>query len=408
MQSLLHHLVERTLDGQEDRLKERLIGIDVFGRPSDYNTGDDPIVRLRVGDVRKRLAQYYQSDESRGAALEINIPPGSYLVHFQDRTAEAANHGAAEISLDPALAVDSPQHTHPRTLPLAWVAAACLAGLALGVVGTLAVAHFRRVDGSVPNAGAISNPILRRIFSPNAEVNVVLADANLATLLEAVNRDSISVGDYENSKYPDFLLTEITDPALRAVLERETHRRFTPLGNADIATKCVRWGTTAGTPVTIKYGRYLHVRDFQQGNFVVVGDRVSNPWITLFEPKLNFYQEEDSGGLWFHFKNRNPKPGEPQTYALRDEGGGSYAGYVDIAVLPNPLGTGSVLLLSGLWGDMSNAAADLIFAKDLPSTLSRALEAQSDRSTTEILLRVHDVNGAQSGSEIVSIRTSAP
>jgi hypothetical protein len=47
-QTLLRYIVENCLKGDEDVLKERTIGIEVFGRRPDYNTGDDPIVRARA------------------------------------------------------------------------------------------------------------------------------------------------------------------------------------------------------------------------------------------------------------------------------------------------------------------------------------------------------------------------
>lgn len=58
---LLRYIVEQTLAGNEDNLKERTIGIEVFHRPPDYDTNADPVVRLCAAEVRKRLAQYYQS-----------------------------------------------------------------------------------------------------------------------------------------------------------------------------------------------------------------------------------------------------------------------------------------------------------------------------------------------------------
>jgi hypothetical protein len=57
---------------------------------------------------------------------------------------------------------------------------------------------------------------------------------------------------------------------------------------------------------------------------------------------------------------------------------------------------------------MDDAAADLVLGPDLPPALSHALVSQSDNSTTEILLKVHDLHGSQWGTEIVSIRTSTP
>jgi hypothetical protein len=82
LQTLLKYIVEKSLEGQDDALKERIIGIEVFRRKSDYDTADDPIVRSRVGHLRKRLAQYYESQEAKGARVQIVIPNGSYRPTF--------------------------------------------------------------------------------------------------------------------------------------------------------------------------------------------------------------------------------------------------------------------------------------------------------------------------------------
>jgi len=62
LQSLLRYVVHEALKGNEDALKERIIGMNVFGRRPDYDTTDDPIVRSRMGLLRKRLAQYYDGN----------------------------------------------------------------------------------------------------------------------------------------------------------------------------------------------------------------------------------------------------------------------------------------------------------------------------------------------------------
>jgi len=82
LQTLLRYIVEESLKGHDDALKERIIGIDVFGRRPDYDTADDPIVRSRVGLLRKRLAQFYESEEARSSAVQIVIPSGSYHPTF--------------------------------------------------------------------------------------------------------------------------------------------------------------------------------------------------------------------------------------------------------------------------------------------------------------------------------------
>lgn len=55
----LNYVVQKTLEGHRDELKERTIGVEVFGRVPNYDLNDDPIVRVTAGEVRKRLAQYY-------------------------------------------------------------------------------------------------------------------------------------------------------------------------------------------------------------------------------------------------------------------------------------------------------------------------------------------------------------
>ena len=93
-QTLLEYLVEHSLAGHDDELKERIIGVEVFGRKSDYDTTVDAIVRARAGEVRKRLAQYYTSEAGQDSAVRIVITPGSYRPSFVHR--HGANGGSEE------------------------------------------------------------------------------------------------------------------------------------------------------------------------------------------------------------------------------------------------------------------------------------------------------------------------
>jgi hypothetical protein len=79
--SFLRFVVEETLAGHTDVLKERNLGTEVFGRQSDYDTNADPIVRVTAGEIRKRLAQYYQ-EPGHEQELRIDLPLGSYVPHF--------------------------------------------------------------------------------------------------------------------------------------------------------------------------------------------------------------------------------------------------------------------------------------------------------------------------------------
>jgi hypothetical protein len=81
MQNLLRFIVSETLAGRGDLLKERNIGAHLFDKRPDYDTNSDPTVRLRVAELRKRLALYYQG--ARDQTVLINIPSGSFRAVFE-------------------------------------------------------------------------------------------------------------------------------------------------------------------------------------------------------------------------------------------------------------------------------------------------------------------------------------
>ena len=80
--SFLRFIIQEELEGRGDQLKERTLGIEVFGRHAGYDTTSDPIVRVTAAEIRKRIAQYYQDSDSPDE-LRISLPPGSYIPHFE-------------------------------------------------------------------------------------------------------------------------------------------------------------------------------------------------------------------------------------------------------------------------------------------------------------------------------------
>jgi hypothetical protein len=79
--ALLLYVVEKTLEGRSEDLKERVLGIEVFQREPDYDTNSDTIVRVTAGEVRKRLAVIYHESEFEHA-VQITLPTGSYVPEF--------------------------------------------------------------------------------------------------------------------------------------------------------------------------------------------------------------------------------------------------------------------------------------------------------------------------------------
>jgi len=100
--ALLAYTVEQTLLGNGGELKERSIGIEVFGRTPTYDANADPVVRITAGEVRKRLGLYYY-DTAHVGELVIELPVGSYVPVF--RLPEGPNEPQQEALEPPPLAI---------------------------------------------------------------------------------------------------------------------------------------------------------------------------------------------------------------------------------------------------------------------------------------------------------------
>ena len=125
----LRYVVEHKLEGRQEKLKERTIGTEVFQRPPGYATGEDPVVRVQAGEVRRRLEQYYQT-AAEDSALRIELPVGSYSPVFHRRAAAApAVQPAPRPPSEPALKAG---HSRPllrfSVLALVLILAAALTG----------------------------------------------------------------------------------------------------------------------------------------------------------------------------------------------------------------------------------------------------------------------------------------
>ncbi len=130
--ALLAYTVEQTLLGNAAELKERSIGIEVFGRSPSYDANADPVVRISAGEVRKRLSQYYH-DSSHDGELAIELPVGSYVPVFHAPELPASPE-PPEPAEPIAAVVPAASPVRPHPWRLRWLMVAGLVVLA-GVVG---------------------------------------------------------------------------------------------------------------------------------------------------------------------------------------------------------------------------------------------------------------------------------
>ena len=99
MSSFLRYVVERSLAGESDRVKEYVIGVEVFGRDQAYDPRLDSIVRVEARRLRAKLDEYY-AGEGQADPIVIRMRRGSYVPAFE-RRAEPVTMPAPQESTDP-------------------------------------------------------------------------------------------------------------------------------------------------------------------------------------------------------------------------------------------------------------------------------------------------------------------
>jgi serine/threonine-protein kinase len=87
LSAFLRYIVERSVDGRTDELKESVIAVAVFGRAPDYDPKRDSIVRTEAARLRSRLSAFY-ADAGSADAVVIDVPKGGYVAVFRLRTLE--------------------------------------------------------------------------------------------------------------------------------------------------------------------------------------------------------------------------------------------------------------------------------------------------------------------------------
>ena len=382
----LEYSVQHVLDGNlHEELRERNIGIEVFQRPPDYDTAEDAIVRVTANEVRKRLAQFYQ-DAPPGCDPVISLPPGSYAAAFRWKPSPP---GIAIPEIP--VAVAPPSRRNRWLIP---AAAAML--LALAAVYLVA----RPAGAPAPRINPASDALWSAVFHADQKTNIVMADAARYEIQQLLFRD-IRLEEYLNPEYPVNLLARSATPEMQRVIQFMGKRETTSVGSTTKSARLSDWGKRYGVNAALRFPRHLNVREFNTDNFILLGSRLSIPWVELFEPSMNYVIRIDPKSWNFYIENRFPRPGELRNYersASKDET------WVDIAVLPSIHRSGTVLIFNAIDMLGVEAAVEAMVEGTLASRFSKGGKVRYG----EVLLRVKAIGGAESRTEIVAEREPVP
>jgi len=87
--NLFNYLADKSLAGEAHNLKEYTVGLDVFGKPASYDPRQESVVRMHVGRLRQKLAEYYRT-EGVDDVVVVDLPKGGFALTFEPRPAKLA------------------------------------------------------------------------------------------------------------------------------------------------------------------------------------------------------------------------------------------------------------------------------------------------------------------------------
>ncbi len=398
--ALLTYICEHTLEGRLDELTEQQIGINSFGRPPGYNSAEDTIVRGTVRNLRDRLAHYYQG-EGKENPLRIIVPKGGYLVHFELAPPGPPAEAAPDHPPAPAPAVEDrkPPAQWPRSAKVAVTACAVLAIALPALVFFLARPKgVARVEPVGPES------LWKAIFTQGRKTLIVPGDASLDAYT-AWEQRQVSLVDYTNQSYQ----REVTVSAPPSHTDVPLSvRSVTPMADLRLVAELVHVPERMEMPqleewTEIDYARDLEVAQTHDNNLILIGSETFNPWVTLYQPLLDFYVHWDYRTDIYTVTNRAPRAGEQRKYIYDRKTPGLRA-YTLIALVDNTQGRGRVLLIEGTSMGSTYGAVNFFTNDQLWRPVMRAaVDASGRLHNFEVLLGNDFVRGGVSDTQLVAL-----
>lgn len=364
-QEFLSHIVELALAGRRDQLKERLIGIQLFGREASYDTAEDPIVRVKANEVRKRLAQAYEELGS-GSGIRIVLPPGTYAPQFLIIAEQPEAPPVAEVVAAPARRI------------AAWGRAHRVAAAGLGVV-LVALAMF----SLWPHTDALEEfwrPLLR-VDSP---LLVSLGTSELLRVSPAAARMIASTPPGKEVTLPGSDVSVVRNEFISLA-----HFR----GLVEVSQFCQRYRKR----IDFRPGLELSADELRLAPILFVG-AFSNEWTIREHAELRFRFERLKPGLAVV---DTQTPG--RSWAVTEEN--PKAPRLDYALITRLLPAsrqGPRLFAAGLTRFGTQAALDFLSQPDYWNDVARQLPRGWPQRNVQLVLRVNIVAGSHQPAALVA------
>jgi hypothetical protein len=398
LRDMLLYVSSRAFEGQAGQIHEQEVGNTVFGRPANYDTSSDNIVRVHASMLRRRLEQYF-SAEGAAEPLILEIPKGNYAPVFRERAAVIERPS-------PPVAQILPTSPNLRT----WV----LAALALLFACSTIFLLFR-LRSVASNASAVlaDKPAVRefwsQVYQPGHASDIVLDDADLAFLQE-VTGSKIPLSEYFDRSYLRKLNDKGVVPLDRNVAAALALKRHSNYGTASILLDLSRIASALHGQVAVHFARDYTFRELKSDNVILLGNSRSNPWIESFENRLGIrWKYNDSTGAYYPL-DPSAGPAAQDKFLTVSPDVEPREGYATISLLPNFSGTGNVLIVSSSGGASMGAAADFLSEEQSVAQLRSRLPAAAKGNFPyfEALIRVNTRSSLPKDTSILVCRPVQP
>jgi hypothetical protein len=429
----LSYIVNQAIAGHFESLKERVIGVEVFGRAPDYSTSDDAIVRVTASDVRRRLQQHYRKSGTI-SRIHISLPVGSYVpeiifdpeikgVDFdshiprQNLPTLPASHSALGDPKPNSIPASIPTE-NPRSAPQVMpdretvlpekdsrsglrILAVTLAVLVL-LLAAVSLALWAAVRNNALRTKAASVSVLpwSAFFASQHPTHLITSDPEIVSI-QQITRSRVSLLDYVNHNYlPEHY---VPTPEVKQALLSAPKGDWTPPGDLQIAVNVAELAQSNSKNISVQPSSKTRMSDLKSDdNFIFLGSPRSDPWVSLFNDTLDFQFVPVDGSQNEVIRNVHPRQDERATYTPTT--GTTGESYAIVAFVQNPGQDGQVLVVAGATGEGTDVAGRLVTD---PPRLAEALQKcgtpfSGSLKHFELLLRVSVIAGSSRGFDVMA------
>ena len=373
----LEYVVHHKLAGNPEQLKERTIGTEVFHRAPGYATGDDPVVRVQAGEVRRRLEQYYAASQDR-SALQIQLPVGSYSPMFRSRPAES-----------PALVEPLDRHTVPLTTDAPAEKARIVRNWKIIALGMALILVAGILFETATHLKAHPKSMLEQFWAPVFDTPQPVL---ICVAKPVVYRPALELYQRYARNHPGAFESEVErSNQVLPLSDREKVEWGQMLqypdygvavGDAYSAVRASGLLGQLGKPSQVRIGTNYSFEDLRNSPAMIIG-AFNNKWTMQIAPSLHFAFVEENGS--YFIREQGPDGREWRTALREFEKFGDDFGIV-ARLLDSKTGQFTVIA-AGLTSSGTQAAGEFVSNPDFLNKGMRAVSAPWQKKNLELVLQ---------------------